>query len=318
MILGLILGLAAYLLFISRKFAFRVNEGHVGVLNTFGAAELSGKDLRTFPPGLHQKWPWQHSIEVPMMEQNLELSGEKGGQQVMANDGTVLRFDSNLRYVPESGKLKHFLFGMRNPLEHITGLFTCLLRNEIANFETQTQRGRSADSQEGLVLAGGAQEGSYALSKADFADEAGSYSQIRRQRALLNKHIEDFCQTKIGDRYGVRFNAVDLVDILPPDEIADALNGVMQARTEADTAFFNAEGECRQRLLSANEGIAIAKVRAHATEVEIEKLCEYLAELAKSGTLQAYVERRKAEAYAESKTLYVRTGDAHATKGARS
>jgi regulator of protease activity HflC (stomatin/prohibitin superfamily) len=295
MILGLILGLAAYLLFISRKFAFRVNEGHVGVLNTFGAAELSGKDLRTFPPGLHQKWPWQHSIEVPMM-----------------------RFDSNLRYVPESGKLKHFLFGMRNPLEHITGLFTCLLRNEIANFETQTQRGRSADSQEGLVLAGGAQEGSYALSKADFADEAGSYSQIRRQRALLNKHIEDFCQTKIGDRYGVRFNAVDLVDILPPDEIADALNGVMQARTEADTAFFNAEGECRQRLLSANEGIAIAKVRAHATEVEIEKLCEYLAELAKSGTLQAYVERRKAEAYAESKTLYVRTGDAHATKGARS
>jgi regulator of protease activity HflC (stomatin/prohibitin superfamily) len=301
MVTGFLLGLAAYLAYLSTKCSFRVEEGHVGVVTTFGAAafEGTGKNAKlvTHPPGIHFKWPWQHVIVVSTMEQNLELSGETGGQRAMAHDGTMLRFDSILRYVPNQGKLAQFLFGMKKPLEHITSLFSCLLRNEIANFQVARAPKRSLPpaGSDGAVL-----------SARDFDSEAGSYAQIRRERALLNERIEDFCRERIADHYGVTFNAVDLVDILPPEELAEALNAVINARAEAEAAYFRAEGECQQRVLSASEGVEIARSRSRAVETEIDTLGEFLKELADSKTLDAYVARRRAEALSEARAVFMK------------
>jgi hypothetical protein len=52
----------------------------------------------------------------------------------------VLRFESILRYLPVENALYDYIFDMRSPREHITSLFTCLLRNEIANFRRTTTR----------------------------------------------------------------------------------------------------------------------------------------------------------------------------------
>ncbi len=224
-----------------------------------------------------------------MMEQNLELSGEEGGRTAMAEDGTILRFDSILRYVPVESELARFLFGLRNPKEHMTGLFTCLLRNEIANFRAPRES-RDPDG------------------RFDFALQAGSYALIRRERQLLNRHIEEFCRTQIGDRYGVRFNAVDLTDILPPDELADALNAVIHAHTESDTRYFRAEGDCKQRLLAAEKGVEIARARARAIETEIDTLARHLEGLERDGTLALYVRRRRAEVHGEARALYLAEG----------
>ncbi len=281
---GFSLGLSLCLLFAFSRSWFAVAQGYVGVLTSFGAAEINkdGAGLALYAPGVYRKWPWQRAIAVSMKEQHIELSGERHGQQAMAHDGTVLRFDSILRYVPQKEHLAQFLFGMRNPIEHITGLFSCLLRNEIANF------------------------GSVAKPASDElgSDEVGSYALIRRERRLLNQRIEDFCRDRIGAHYGVGFHAVDLVDILPPDELAEALNAVMQARSAAEAAYFDAEGECQQRVLAAREGVEIATIRAAASRTEIEKLGEYLERLQQSGALDAYVARRRAEVLSESRTTF--------------
>lgn len=228
-------------------------------------------------------------ISVSMMEQTLDLGSESGGSTAMADDGTILRLDSFIRYVPVEKELHEFLFGLERPLSHITGLFTCLLRNEIANF-----RGQSDSPPPSLAT------------RFDFAQQAGSYSLIRRERGLLNGRIHEFCREKIDDRYGVRFNAVDLADILPPDELADALNAVIQAQIEAEKLLFRAEGECQQRLLSASRGVEIARSRALAAELEIRKLASFLDALHGTGVLADYVARRRAEVLGESRTLFLK------------
>jgi regulator of protease activity HflC (stomatin/prohibitin superfamily) len=301
--IGIAAGLALYFAFVLYRCSFRVEEGHLAVLVAFGKAEtLDGqRKLKTYGPGLHWKKPWERAIPVSTKEQTLDLNREEGGGTAMADDGTILRLDSFVRYVPVRNELYEFLFGLERPLDHITGLFTCLLRNEIANF-----RGREArDAAEEISLS----------TRFDFASQAGSYALIRRERKLLNERIESFCRHKIDDRYGVRFNAVDLADILPPDELADALNAVIQAQSEADAHLHRAEAECQQRILSAERGVGIAAARSEAIETEIRKLCSFLDDLDKKGVLDAYVARRRSEVTSESRTLFLKES-ASETNGA--
>lgn len=290
-LMGLALGLVLYLLFVASKCFFRIEEGHLGVLTSFGAARKKDGEhaLLTFGPGLHSKKPWEKVLSVSMMEQNLDLSGQEGGSSAMTEDGTVLRLDSMLRYVPVESELEEFLFGMKSPQDHITGLFTCLLRNEIANFRLPAGRALTTDS-----------------TRFDFATQAGSYALIRRERALLNEHIAAFCRNQIGSRYGVSFNAVDLTDILPPDELADALNAVINAHTEAEARYFRAEGDCQSRVMSAERGVAIAQARAQAVETEIRALGGFLGQLAEKRTLGPYVARRRSEVLSEARALYLK------------
>jgi regulator of protease activity HflC (stomatin/prohibitin superfamily) len=279
LILGMLVGATAFCVYLLARCGFRVEQGHLGVLSTFGAAKKDAGQLCTYEPGLHFKWPWQRVHHVAMMEQSLELSGEEGGRTAMTYDGTILRFDSILRFQPVRKELEHFLFDLKNPHEHITGLFTSLLRNEIANFRPE----------------GGETE------------EGGSYAVIRRARGVLNSRIEDFCRTQIGRRYGVQFNAVDLTDILPPDELANALNAVINAQTEAESLYALAEAETQQRVVAAERGVEVAKAKGVAVEREILKLGSFLEQLETEGTLSDYVSRRRAEVVSQSRTLYMRS-----------
>ncbi len=289
LVIGIIVGIVAYCAYLSTRCLFRVEQGHLAVLTSFGAAVKDNGTLRTYQPGLHFKWPWQRQHDVAMMEQSLELSGEEGGRTAMTYDGTILRFDSILRFQPVPADLEHFLFDLKSPHEHITGLFTSLLRNEIANFHPPVDGN-------GTVVPGSIEA------------TGGAYAQIRRERALLNRRIEEFTQKEIGRRYGVQFNAVDLTDILPPDELAEALNAVINTQTEAESLYALAEAQTRQQIVAAEHGVEIAKQRGTATELEIKTLGEVLAKLENDGTLADYVARRRAEVVSQSKTLYMRSG----------
>lgn len=298
---GLIVGFLILGAWILSRCFFRVEEGSVAVLTTFGAAEHndSAKDvLRTWGAGLHYKKPWQKVITVQMKEQILDLSGDKA-RVAMAADGTTLRLDSILRYQPVEERLADYLFGMRAPREHVTGLFTCLLRNEIANFGTS--QGRETNGRSRALDLSMRGPSPVTIDTHDM----GSFALLRSRRARLNQDIAEFCHNQIGDRYGIRFNAVDLVDILPPDELAQALNAVIYAHTEAGALFYRTEGDCQQRILAAEQGLEIAKAKAKAVELEMTKLAEHLSKLEEEGTLDLYVQRRRAEVLSDTKLLYI-------------
>lgn len=287
--LGLLLGFCLVALFLWFKSLFRVPESHVAVLTSFGRAVHvpgSPRTLRLFRAGLNFKAPWQHVHLVRMMEQNLDLSGDHRGLSAMAQDGTILRFDSVLRFVPKQEELYEYLFGLRAPLEHITGLFSCLLRSEIANFKNTLPTTEPHPT----VL--------------------GSYALLRRERHTLHARIKSFVQERIGAHYGVQFHAVDLTDILPPDELAEALNAVINAQTEAGALLAQAEAECQQRILAADQGVAIAKSHAQAAADEALQIAAHLQALDRASTLDPYVARRRAEVYGTARSIFVREKEA--------
>jgi regulator of protease activity HflC (stomatin/prohibitin superfamily) len=279
---GLLVGLGVYLLYLTRRCSFRVAEGHVGIVTTFGAAQRTSETKRALvlhPPGIHFKKPWQHARSVPLMEEIIDLSGEAGARTAMAGDGTVLRLDSVLRYVPVPEKLYDFVFDLQSPRDHVTSLFTCLLRNEIANFSVETPPD---------------------------ASPGGSYALLRRERGKLNHEIRSYCQEEIGTLYGLRFSSVDLVDIRPPEELDEALNAAHHAQMEADEAYAHAEAVAQRRIIAAMRGVEIAKTKASATEQEIAVLTDHLEDLDKEKTLDMYVSRRNAEVLSQARHHYVR------------
>jgi regulator of protease activity HflC (stomatin/prohibitin superfamily) len=278
---GFLSGLLALAAVLASRCFFRVAEGHLAVLESFGRAIADGPDrraLRTYGPGLNTKAPWHRVHSVPIMEQNLDLSGDHRGLSAMTEDGTILRFDSILRFSPLPERLYDYLFELRAPIEHITGLFACLLRNEIANFHPNDS---SAEH------------------------EIGSYAMLRRERQHLHANIEGFVRQRIGEHYGVRFHAVDLTDILPPDELADALNAVINAHAEANTLYARAEADNQQKLLAAERGVAIAHEHAQAAADEARVLAAHLARLHGAGVLSSYIARRRAEVYGEARSLFL-------------
>ena len=293
MTMGFSFGLLIFIAYMLTKCRFQVQEGYLAVLEEFGKTEFideSKKQVKTYGPGLHFKKPWQTARTVSVMEQMLELSGAEGGTTAMASDGTMLRFDSTVRFTPLRSQIYDYLFALEQPINHVKSLFVCLLRNEIANFDGNSSVGQ--------------QEQKIALTPPTM--QPGSYAVIRRERRLLNRSIQDFCRDQIGDRYGVNFDGVDLTDILPPDELAEALNSVINAHSEAQSLYARMEGECEQQILAAQKGLGIASARAKAVQEEITTMADILAELQKSGTLNHYLERRRAEVFADARTSYVK------------
>lgn len=309
-IFGIALGLFTALIAVGFLCVFKVEEGHLAVLSEFGKvlsrSDDNPRDVVTYGPGIHFKKPWQKLHEVSTMERILDLSGQEGGTIALASDGTQLRLDSKLRYQIHVENLYAYLFSLRQPLDHIKGLFSCLLRNEIANFKGEPPI-KSAN-----LLVKGASMDVFTHPVKDMVtsqDELRptSYGVIRSERRLLNQRIKIFCEAQLDGKYGVQFNSVDLTDICPPDELAEALNAVFNAQLEAEAQFSRAEGECRQRIVSAEKGVDIARSTAEATMIGITESGRYLDMLFQQGTLHDYVERRRNEVVCESRTIFMRS-----------
>ncbi len=279
--LGLSVGLLAVLAVGIYFSVFRVEEGYTAVMTSFGRALFVDGErrlLQTWGPGLHWKKPWQKIYRVSLMERILDMSGKEGGRTAMTKDGTILRLDLKLRYRITADTLYTYLFHFKNPVDQLKGRFSGLVRNAIANFQGGSTNTAS------LV----------------------SYDRIRSDLQTLNQSLENFCRKDLSQAYGVEFTAVDLTDILPPDELADALNAVINTQTEMHSQYARAEAECQQRVLASEKGVEIAKAKAEAVETDILTVGTFLAELQKNGTLGKYVERRRAEVHFAARSVYFR------------
>jgi regulator of protease activity HflC (stomatin/prohibitin superfamily) len=289
--LGLLIGVALFAWWIAKDCFVLVQEGQVAVITRFGAARRNADgSLKLHEPGLHLKWAFEEARVVSLREQLIPLGGEGGAAEpMMLSDGTVIKLHANLRYAPQRDGILKYLFGLHHRKEHVAGLFSSLLRNELANVKAAAPPASD-------------------LSKLD-EDLNNAFALVRRDRSLLNERIADFARTQLRD-YGVVFQSIDITDLHPPDELADALNAVMSARAEADSLRFRSQSECAQRVMAAEQGVEIAKAKAAAVEAEIDELGRHLAQLDAAKVLDAYVERRRAEVLSDARTVYLKDGGA--------
>jgi regulator of protease activity HflC (stomatin/prohibitin superfamily) len=258
---------------------FRVEEGHKAALTRFGRALKVGSSLRLFGPGGHWKWPWDKVITFSVMERVIDLTGEDGGQSAMAGDGTLLRLDSKIRFRPLAEKAYSFLFELKNPMQHIRGTFVCIIRNEIANF------GPADDAEK--------------------SDEIlGAYHLIRRDRYRLNEQVDRACLAQLGAAHGIQFCGVDLIDIVPPHELETALNGIQNARAEAETLYAKAEADSRRRLAAAERYVGIQKTRAEASTAELAKVAEVISDLVTDGNIDNFIDHKRTELFGNSRIIF--------------
>jgi len=275
-LIGFGVGISA-LLIISLLFSwFRVEEGHAVVLTRFGAPVRDADGLiRLFSSGLHLKWPWEHAHEFSLMERMMKIGEGGGNSLVRAGDGIIVLVDWPARFRFDPRDAEKFLFGTHAPVQHLMETFRAMVAEEIGRFGSEKV-------------------------------ESGTYAELRKDRKVLDKAISNRVDG-LRDRYGIEFRAVDLAEILPPADLAEALNGIQKVKAQFETLKKRVEAECERKLLSAEHGVEIARIRAEASEKEIRVLGETVGALESSGSLDAYIRRRRDESGFAARSVYMKS-----------
>lgn len=275
LLLGVLIGAALVAVYVFVRAGFRVDNGNVGVLAVFGRfVRDAGGQVRTYPPGLHWKAPWAQAVEVSLAERSLSVADNGGAIEVLASDGTRIRVNARLRFRVDPARIATFLAEAKDATHELAGLFQLTVREQLARFEQRP-------------------------------DELSAYTALRLRMNELQQRMLDAMAADALAEYGLVVIAVDLVQIDPPEELVDALNAVITAESEAHALVARTELQSQQRVIAAEQAVAIANARALATEAEIRTVGHELATLGQQGVLGAYVARRRVEVLGGSRRVYL-------------
>lgn len=274
LIVGLLIGAALVALYLFVRSSFRIDNGNLGVLTVFGRFVRDGAHARTYGPGLHWKAPWARVVEVSLAERSVSMTEEGALAFVLAGDGTRLRVNARLRYRVEPTRVMTYLAEAKDAREHLRSLFQLIVREQIARFEQRPE-------------------------------ELSAYTALRLRMNELQQRTLEAMKDPARDEYGVEVIAVDYLQVDPPEELVDALNAVITAESEAHALVARTDLQCQQRVLSAEQAVAIANAHALAVEAEIRTVGQELASLADQGVLRDYVHRRRLEVLGGSRRVYL-------------
>jgi regulator of protease activity HflC (stomatin/prohibitin superfamily) len=275
LVLGGAIGTALVLIFVVIRSGFRVDNGSVAVLTVFGRFVRDAKGtVRTYGPGLNWRPPWAQVIVVSLAERSLALDDKAKSIESLASDGTRIRVNARLRYRVVAHGVPKFLADTKDAVEHLAGLFQLTVREQVARFEQRPE-------------------------------ELSAYTSLRLRMHELQQRIQDAMKQSAMNEYGIQIASVDLLQIDPPEELVDALNAVITAESEAHALVARTELQTQQRLLSAEQAVAIANARALAAESEIRTVGTDLETLADRGVLRDYVARRQIEVLGASRRIYL-------------
>lgn len=278
LIYGILAGTAVVALYALVRAGFRVDNGNMAVLAVFGRFERDPSGAaKTFGPGLHWRAPWAQVIPVSLAERSMSLGGtpdKPAAIEALASDGTRIRVNARLRFRVDPTRIATYLAESKDAIDHLCGLFRLTMREQIARFEQRPT-------------------------------ELSAYTALRlRMNELQQRALESMQHAALAE-YGIEVTSVDLLQIEPPEELVDALNAVSTAESEASSLVARTELQVQQRLLAAEQAVAIANARALATEAEIRTVGAELSTLAEQGTLRDYVARRRTEVLGGSHRVYL-------------
>jgi len=274
LIYGVLAGGALVAIALMIRAGAHVDNGSIAVLTKFGRFIRNGKDLVTLQPGFHWRAPWAQVHSVSLAERSLSFDSKDSAIEALASEGTRIRVNARLRYRVDPGRIATFLAEAKDAPHHLAWLFRLTIREQIARFEQRPE-------------------------------ELSAYTALRLRMNEMQQRAQDAMKDAALAEYGVQVIAVDLLQIDPPEELVDALNGVITAESEANQLVSQTELQCQQRMLSAEHAVTIASARARAQESEIRTVGLELATLADQGVLRDYVARRRLEVLGGSRRVYL-------------
>jgi len=275
-VIGILIGISFAVLLLSFFSWFSVSEGHIASLSRFGKAIRNDDGrLKLWKPGVHRKLPWEKVHSLSVMEKVLELSDHLHPFHTMARDGTTLSLQASVRLIPDLEHAEALIYGIENPIGQIRDYLSCVLRSEIANFGNEY-------------------------------DPGDVFIQLRNQQAKLRAAFELAASDELCKNYGVKLLGLDLVDMTPPQELANAMNSVQTARADSESLIARAHAVREKRVYSAKMRLEVSQKESSAAELEMVTIGEHLQSLSSNGTLKNYVDRRVTEVFKQSKLSIVK------------
>ena len=129
---------------------------------------------------------------------------------------------------------------------------------------------------------------------------------MRNQQAKLRAAFELAASDELCKSYGVKLLGLDLVDMTPPQELANAMNSVQTARADSESLIARAHAVREKRVYSAKMRLEVSQKESSAAELEMVTIGEHLQSLSSNGTLKNYVDRRVTEVFKQSKLSIVK------------
>jgi len=326
-LLGIILGFVAW--FLVRYLAlgvYTVDQNQRAVKTIWGRAERIGTattldlplaehlrpeereryrypQLRVIGPGgPYFKWPWEkiHKVTIATETMNMALDPESPSAN---RNGTVLDavtkdqlntgLNGQIRYRVSEQNLYAYVFGVKRPINHVTGFFISILRERIANFEAPLPPPADSASQpaEASVVRG------------------ISINDLRKNLRDINEHMDRECRSSIA-RYGIQLEASLITEIDPPPEVESALAAINTAHNHVSSEISLAQAAADQKLVQSRRAVEIETLRAQAEVEPLMELATQLQDLKKNGrnALVSYLQNVRLSLYRRAKRVFIEGG----------
>jgi regulator of protease activity HflC (stomatin/prohibitin superfamily) len=311
-LLGIVFGFGAWFIVRYLLLAFyTVEQNERAVKTVFGRAERMGnlksadgplgetlseehKTRYNFPVvkviqpgGPYIKMPWERIYKVSIATQTMNMATDPDAPQANHN-GTILDavtkdqlnigLTGQIRYRVAENNLYAYLFGVKNPISHITGYFVSVLRERIASFEAP-QKDVLKDSE--ISISTGV-----------------SINDLRKNLRDLNEHMERECATSAA-RYGIVLDASLITGIDPPQEVDSALAAINTAHNQVSSDISMAQAAADQKIVQSKRAVEIETLNAQAEVEPLIALAAQLKELRSKGpeALESYLRNVRLKLY---------------------
>ena len=324
-LLGLLIGFVGW--FLVRYLVaglYTVDQNERAVKTSFGRAERLGnattlqdpmaesllpeeKERYTYPQvhviqpgGPYFKWPWEKIYKVSIATQTMSMAfdpetptANQGGRvlEAVTKDQLNTGLSGQIRYRVSDKNLYAYVFGIKRPIVHVTGYFTSVLRERIANFEAPRPAPAAAST------------GS-AIPTPEIATAAMgvSINDLRKNLRDLNEHMDRECKSSEA-RYGIALDASLITGIDPPGEVESALAAINTAYNQVSSDISLAQAAADQKLVQSKTAVEIETLKAQAEVEPLRALAGQLRELKNTGpdALSGYVRNVRLRLFNEAR-----------------
>jgi regulator of protease activity HflC (stomatin/prohibitin superfamily) len=297
---------------------YTVNQNERAVKTTFGraeripgattltsplAAQLDPEEKQRYqypqvrvimPGGPYFKWPWQKIYKVSIATQTVNMAydpdapgANQSGKIVEAvtKDQLNTGLTGQIRYHISERNLYANIFGVKNPIAHVTGYFVSVLRERIATFEAKAEPGATVVTSSGI-----------------------SINDLRKNLRDLNEHMDRECNSSDA-RYGIVLDASLITGIDPPPEVESALAAINTAHNMVSSDLSLAQATADQRIEQSKRAAEIETLKAQAEVQPLVALASQLSELKATGegALRAYVRNVRLELFSNAQQAVLET-----------
>jgi regulator of protease activity HflC (stomatin/prohibitin superfamily) len=244
-------------------------------------------------PGLHFKLPWEKIYKASVATETINMAfdpenpkANKGGTilEAVTQDQLNIGLTGQIRFKVEEHNLYAYFFGIREPIVHVMGYFISILREKIANYESQKKAAEPATD--------------------THISDTVSINDLRKNLREINDSMLDECRTSPA-RYGIVLEASLITGMEPPHEVESALAAINTAYNNVSSEISLAKASADQTIVLSRRAVEIETLKVQAEVEPLMALAKQLAELKKRGpaVLANFVRNVKMGMYQKAKRV---------------